>query len=371
MSYVQLIGLRKNFADRVALKDLHLSIDKGELVSLLGPSGCGKTTTLRIIAGFEKPDTGEVQIGGDSILQVPPSQRNIGVVFQQYALFPHLTAKDNIAFGMRMAHLQQNEIARRVDELLDLIDLRESKNAYPHQLSGGQQQRIALARALAIRPRLLLLDEPLSALDAVVRISLRDEIRRIQKTTGMTTIYVTHDQEEALAISDRVVVMQQGVIEQIGSAELIYSQPASHFVAGFIGKMNQVQGVVADPKAGLLQCGNLLVAVPEEQTRNLPEGKSVTALIRPEAITLASGEVAKWDPGINQVQGRLSGTAFLGSIRRVTVLADEHRFVADISATARIPALLDEVVTCSFPRESCRILVDGPSTGLTRQPSRS
>ncbi|MBI3975538.1 MAG: ABC transporter ATP-binding protein, partial [Armatimonadetes bacterium] len=218
MAYLELRELRKTFGEVLALERLDLALEPGEFVTLLGPSGCGKTTGLRIVAGFEYPDAGAVVLEGHNITDLPPSRRNMGMVFQAYSLFPNMTAEENVAFGLRLRSVSAAEQARRVGELFELIGLVSARKRYPHQLSGGQQQRVALARALAIEPRVLLLDEPLSALDARVRVQLREEIRRIQTTLGITTLYVTHDQEEALSISDRIAVMSAGRIEQLGTA---------------------------------------------------------------------------------------------------------------------------------------------------------
>jgi putative spermidine/putrescine transport system ATP-binding protein len=227
MTFLALTNVRKVFpnATTPAVEDFNLSVQRGEFVSFLGPSGCGKTTTLRMVAGFEFPTSGSITIDGKEITGVRPNQRNIGMVFQSYALFPNMTVADNIGFGMSVARAPKPEIKQRVTEMLALIKLEQLGGRYPYQLSGGQQQRVALARALALRPQLLLLDEPLSALDAKIRVSLRNEIRTIQRQLGITTIYVTHDQEEALSLSDRVVVMNQGVIEQVGPPFEIYNFP--------------------------------------------------------------------------------------------------------------------------------------------------
>src|SRR5574341_2409787 len=287
VAYVELRSLNKAFAGKPAVRDFRLSMEKGEFVSRLGPSGCGKSTTLRMIAGFEEPDSGEVWLGDQNMLDLPPHRRGMGMVFQSYALFPHLTAWNNVAFGLRIASRPAGEIRRRVPELLELVGLREAGGQYPRQLSGGQQQRVALARALAIEPRVLLLDEPLSALDAVVRVTLREEIRRIQSALGITTLYVTHDQEEALAISDRVVVMRDGWVEQVGTPEAVYAEPATRFVAAFIGKMNQLTGVVERAREGRVRWGEHCLAVPPAATDRLSEGQVVLVLVRPEAIGVA------------------------------------------------------------------------------------
>ena len=246
MAFLDLIGLQKRFADTVAVEDFNLAIDRGEFVAFLGPSGCGKTTTLRMVAGFEVPTAGRILLDGVDIANRPPNQRNVGMVFQSYALFPNMTVGQNVGFGMMVAKKAKEETAARVREMLKLIQMAELINRYPYQLSGGQQQRVALARALALQPQVLLLDEPLSALDAKIRVELRAEIRRIQNQLGITTIYVTHDQEEALSISDRVVVMNAGRMEQVGPPFEIYNFPKTSFVASFVGTLNQLRCTVVD-----------------------------------------------------------------------------------------------------------------------------
>src|SRR5512143_3611693 len=245
MAYLELKNVSKAFSGVDVVHDFSLDIEKGTLVSFLGPSGCGKTTTLRMIAGFEQLDQGSIRLDGADITAVPPNRRDIGMVFQAYALFPNKTVQDNIAFGLRMKKTPKEEIGKKVQAVLEIVRLQETADRFPHQLSGGQQQRIALARALAVEPRVLLLDEPLSALDAEVRVVLRGEIRRIQSELAITTVYVTHDQEEALSISDKVVVMNKGFIEQVGTPEEIYRAPNTRFVATFIGTANQFPGKVA------------------------------------------------------------------------------------------------------------------------------
>ncbi len=240
MAFLELTNVRKVFpnAQAAAVENFDLAVERGEFVSFLGPSGCGKTTTLRMVAGFEVPTSGSIVMDGHDITGIRPNQRNIGMVFQSYALFPNMTVADNIGFGLSVARTPKADIQQRVKEMLALIKLEQLGGRYPYQLSGGQQQRVALARALAIRPQLLLLDEPLSALDAKIRVSLRNEIRAIQRQLGITTIYVTHDQEEALSLSDRVVVMNQGVIDQVGTPFEIYNFPKTAFVASFVGTLN-------------------------------------------------------------------------------------------------------------------------------------
>src|SRR5512140_1000121 len=245
MAFLELTGVQKRFGDVAAVLDFNLAAERGEFVSFLGPSGCGKTTTLRMIAGFEQPTGGTITVNGTDITRRSPNQRNVGMVFQSYALFPNMTVAGNIGFGLKVRKRPKAEIDRRVHELLALIHLEGRGDRYPYQLSGGQQQRVALARALAIEPQVLLLDEPLSALDAKVRAQLRDELRRIQLEVGTTTLFVTHDQEEALAIADRVGVMREGRIEQLGTPTDVYSRPATSFVAEFVGLTNRLAGTVS------------------------------------------------------------------------------------------------------------------------------
>ena len=247
MATLDLQGIRKVFGETVALEELSLAVASGELVSLLGPSGCGKTTALRIVAGFEAPTTGDLLVDGKDFVGVPAAKRNMGMVFQAYSLFPNMTARQNVEFGLRMRKVARVKSRERAGELLELVGLAARAERYPHELSGGQQQRVALARALAIEPAILLLDEPLSALDAKVRVDLRQQIRRVQTRLGITTLYVTHDQEEALSISDRIAVMSDGRLEQVGAPADIYRSPRTQFVANFVGLMNGFEGRLQSP----------------------------------------------------------------------------------------------------------------------------
>jgi putative spermidine/putrescine transport system ATP-binding protein len=277
---LQITGLSRQFGNVLALDDFNLSLGKGELVALLGPSGCGKTTALRIVAGLEREDSGQVILGDRDITNVPAHQRNMGMVFQAYSLFPNLTVEENVAFGLQMRKVDKAKRMKKAHELLDLVGLDSQSKRYPHQLSGGQQQRVALARALAFEPDVLLLDEPLSALDAQVRANLREEIRRLQLSLGTTTLFVTHDQEEAMAISDRVGVMSHGKLEQIASPDTLYNSPATAFVAGFVGTMNRI--------VTKLSQGNVTIfgkSVPAKST-GFSDG-DVIALLRPEKVVIA------------------------------------------------------------------------------------
>lgn len=302
---VELVDLTRSYGAVRALDGLTLRIEPGELVALLGPSGCGKTTALRILAGLDEADAGSVAIDGRDITRVPANKRDIGLVFQAYSLFPHLTVLDNVAFGLKMRGIGARERAGRAAEMLELVGLSAHAGRYADELSGGQQQRVALARALAIRPRVLLLDEPLSALDAQVRSQLRDEIRRVQLEVGTTTLFVTHDQEEALAVADRVGVMNAGRLEQLAAPAELYTRPATPFVAEFVGLHNRVPARVID---GRVQLWGRPVAVLPGSVRG------GVALVRPEAIRLTA------DPaGIATVQS----VAFLGAVSRVAVALDD------------------------------------------------
>jgi len=292
---IRLESVSKRFDHRVkgevyAVRDVSLDVRPGELLTLLGPSGCGKTTTLRMIAGFQEPDAGRVWIGGQDVTRLMANERNIGFVFQSYALFPHLPVFENVAYGLRVQRQADAEITRRVGEVLELVGLAGYDRQMPHQLSGGEQQRVALARAIVIRPRVLLFDEPLSNLDARLRVQMRGEIQRLQKALGITAVYVTHDQEEAMAISDRIAVMHQGVIVQDGSAEDLYHRPASEFVAQFIGRTNLLRGRVAAAGADGIEVEapgfRLLVTQPGLR---ITVGAAVTLVLRPESITLSAG----------------------------------------------------------------------------------
>lgn len=323
MAFLEINNVSKYFGKTTAVKDFDLKVEKGELVSFLGPSGCGKTTTLRMVAGFEVPSEGQIIIDGKDMTFTPPNQRPVGMVFQAYALFPNMTVAGNIGFGLKIAKKPKEEIEQRVKEMLELIHMPGFENRYPHQLSGGQQQRVALARALAMHPEVLLLDEPLSALDAKIRVSLRAEIRAIQQELGITTIYVTHDQEEALSISDRVVVMNNARIEQVGTPFQIYNFPQTEFVAQFVGTLNAVLAEIVDVKDGLLRFDGQQVHTADklEGYRN---GDRIMVAIRPERLSFAhEGRKA------NILTGTIKNITFLGSIVRIQVKLGESVFYMD------------------------------------------
>lgn len=305
----------KKFGKQTALNDVSFEIEDGEFVCVLGPSGCGKSTLLRVIAGLEDIESGKVEIGGRDVTGEPPSARNFGIVFQSYALFPNMTAEENVAYGLWNKRLSREEIASRVNDALDMVGLTEQRKKYPQQLSGGQQQRVAIARAIVLKPEFLLLDEPLSALDAKVRVKLRRELRRIQQKLGITTIMVTHDQEEALSLADRVIVMNNSVIEQIDTPQKVYESPSSPFVADFVGTVNFVGG-----RSGA---------------------------VRPESIRL-SGEASE-----DSIPGRVCDIEFRGSFYRVGVETADGEYTADVPAQqcANMPLRFGALVYLDIPAE--------------------
>ncbi len=352
MAYLELSNVSKNFNNVVAVNNFNLNIEKGQLVSFLGPSGCGKTTTLRMIAGFEIPDAGTIMLDDADISRIPPNNRGIGMVFQAYALFPNMTIKDNVMFGLKMQHKTKEEMMTTADSVLDLVRLKNTAKRYPHQLSGGQQQRIALARALAIKPRVLLLDEPLSALDAEVRVVLRGEIRRIQSSLGITTVYVTHDQEEALSISDLVVVMNNGVIEQVGTPQEIYRKPNTRFVATFIGTANEFHGVVAENRT--VKCDDITVSTSHAEEYSI--GSKVVVLVRPENIEVFDQRPAG-NP-VNMFEGEVDTITFHGAITRLGINAGGKMITADVTITGRASLTHHQHVWLSFGSDYCQVMLE-------------
>ena len=352
--YLKLEGVRKTFGHFTALKGIALAVHAGELVTFLGPSGCGKTTLLRIIAGLETQDTGTIVQGGRDISRLAPMQRDYGIVFQSYALFPNLTIFDNVAYGLVNRRKGRDEIHRRVGELLKLVGLPDSGAKYPGQLSGGQQQRIALARALATAPGLLLLDEPLSALDALERVRLRGEIRALQRRLDVTTIMVTHDQEEALSMADRVVVMNQGMIEQIGTPQEIYREPASAFVADFVGKINVISATAEG--GGRFRIGTLVLNGTPAGASIAP-GTRVRLYLRPEDVVV-NGAVAGQ---ANAARAKVTKIEFLGAFCHVTVAlagAEEQSLLINVSRHSIDAMSLTEgsALHVGLPAERMRLL---------------
>jgi putative spermidine/putrescine transport system ATP-binding protein len=348
MAYLELQNLHRNFGAVKALDGIEIELGEGEFLSLLGPSGCGKTTALRLVAGFDRPDAGRITVDGKDITNVSPNKRDMGMVFQAYSLFPNMTARQNVEYGLRIRGKEKADRRKRVEDLLELVGLGHAADRYPHQLSGGMQQRVALARALAIEPRVLLLDEPLSALDAKVRVQLREEIRRIQLELGITTLYVTHDQEEALSVSDHVAVMYGGRIEQMGSPAEMYSAPATPFVAEFIGTMNRLEGTVVD--GGVQHAGAMLRI---EEAQNRPRGERVLVLVRPETVEV---ERANGSGGANTLVGDVVTQTFLGPVTRLKILGEGVDVIADVPTQKALSLPVGTRVAAVLPAEGARLL---------------
>lgn len=338
---VELKNIQKKFGSNVVVDNFNLQIEQGECISFLGPSGCGKTTTLNMIAGFLEPDQGELLIKGKRMNGVPSNKRELGMVFQTYSLFPHMTIFENVAYGLKLRKVPKAEIAERVNKVLELVKLPHVKDRYPKQLSGGQRQRIAIARALVTEPSLLLLDEPLSNLDAKLREELRDEMKRLQQEIGVTTIFVTHDQEEALYMSSRIVVLDHGKVEQIGTPWDIYNRPASEFVHTFIGKSNRLSGIVLqESNGGLLlktDAGATFHGVIRDKTF-APQTK-VSIYVRPEKMTLRTEDRGTAD--VNRMKGTVKLTSFLGAYTECEVEAGGY------SVSVRIPSTQQDMTALS------------------------
>ena len=357
---IRLQGVSKRFEHRVkgevyAVREVSLDVRPGELLTLLGPSGCGKTTTLRMIAGFQQPDAGRILIGGQDVTDLMANQRNIGFVFQNYALFPHLSVHENVAYGLRVQKRPEADIARAVGEVLALVGLEGHGGQMPNQLSGGEQQRVALARAIVIRPRVLLFDEPLSNLDARLRVQMRGEIQRLQKALGITAVYVTHDQEEAMAISDRIAVMNQGVIVQDGTAETLYRSPGSEFVAQFIGRTNLLAARVVgvSPSRVDLEVQGRALWTPHAPP-DLKAGQTVRLVVRPETIELRPAFTG------DGLQGTVTSRVFLGEKveYQVQVGLDVIQ-VTDYNPNHTGAPQPGETVTLGVPPDAVRVLREG------------
>jgi putative spermidine/putrescine transport system ATP-binding protein len=324
MEFLKLQNLTASYDQEIVLKKMNLEVKQGELLSLLGSSGCGKTTTLRIVSGFLKQLEGSVFLEGHEISKIHPSERGFGYVFQNYALFPHLSVEDNVGFGLKQRKVGREEINKKVFEMLDLVDLTAFAGKRPMELSGGQRQRVALARALAISPRLLLMDEPLSNLDAALRIKMRMEIRRIQQEHNISALYVTHDQEECFSISDRVAVMNEGLIEQLGTPEEIYSSPATSFVARFVGFENFIQGALENRGKKLwfaVEKGSISIPISES---SIPKQSSVVVALRPDGLELMASESQK-----KGIPGKVKVATFLGKGYRHLVETVIGELIAD------------------------------------------
>jgi putative spermidine/putrescine transport system ATP-binding protein len=351
MAFLEISNLQKRFGAHTAVHDFSIGIERSEFVTFLGPSGCGKTTILRMLAGFETPSIGSIMFDGKDVTHIPTNQRNVGMVFQSYALFPNMTVAQNIGFGLKVSKASKAEVDARVQEMLHLIKLDTLAERYPWQLSGGQQQRVALARALANRPKVLLLDEPLSALDAKIRIALRQEIRELQRELHITTVFVTHDQEEALSISDRIVVLSDGRVEQIGTPPSIYNFPRTRFVASFIGTLNQLSGEVVDTATGQIRVGGqtLTTSNPMDALQN---GQACTLAVRPEGIHMDGAA-----PGRNTVHTVVDDVSFQGSVVRIRTQLGAQVLTMDVfnDPQRKLPERGD-TVALSFAFENVLVL---------------
>jgi iron(III) transport system ATP-binding protein len=355
MVTVELNGVSKRFREVVAASDVSFHVQEGELFFLLGPSGCGKTTTLRIVAGFYKPDAGDVLFDGQSVVDTPPHRRNTGMVFQNYALWPHMTVYDNIAYGLKIRRVPMQDRVARAREVLRIVKMEDYATRYPNQLSGGQQQRVALARALVLEPDVLLLDEPLSNLDAKLRLETREEIKRIQKDLEITSIYVTHDQEEALIMADRLAIMNEGEIEQVGSPREVYNQPRNRFVAEFIGETNAFEGVVRSLEGATVVVESdhaFTLTALLQSPFSLREGQRVVCLVRPEQIVLHG------EPGAvrNQIDVKIEGISYYGSAENYVL---SHHGDLEIKATNFNPSdhqwRVGDTVHIHFPPDAVKL----------------
>ncbi|CAG0928190.1 sulfate transport system ATP-binding protein [Thermoflexales bacterium] len=355
MAFLQVAHLSKAFDGKLTLDDVSLDIDAGEIVCLLGPSGCGKTTLLRIIAGLETADNGTIAFEGQDVQGVPVHQRNFGLMFQDFALFPHKNVWDNVIFGLRMQNLPADHIQQLGREALDLVGLSGFEKRDVHQLSGGERQRVALARSLAPEPKLLMLDEPLGALDRQLREELMIELRRILKAAHLTSIYVTHDQQEAFAVADRVAVMNTGRIEQIATPPQIYAQPATEFVARFLGMPNLIDGTVLSYAANVAVVHTSIGLLPATADRSLQSDQAVTLLIRSEAATIVPDQEPVETSSTTVLHGRLQAVSFRGRYRRVVVRAHEIDLVFEFEAPSPLPPL-GQPVKVSLPTAAVRVI---------------
>ena len=339
---VELVNVTKRYGDVVAVDSLNLEIKSGEFLSLLGPSGCGKTTTLRMLAGFEQPDEGFVRISGEYVQGVPPYKRDVNTVFQHYALFPHMSVAENVAYGLRQKGVSKSEIGSKVIEALDMVQMSKMANRKPRQLSGGQQQRVAVARALINRPSILLLDEPLGALDRKLREEMQIELKLLQSRLGITFVFVTHDQEEAMSMSDRIAIMLNGHVEQLGDPETVYERPASAFVAGFVGRNNFWRGV-ATSNGAKAQDGTVFIATRPEES--VPAGQDALAAVRPETINLSA---TKPSSEANFVSAKVAGVSHFGDVLQYVVTAGSRDLLVQVSRTDPSRFAVGDSVWCTW-----------------------
>ena len=356
MSDVELANLTKRYGETLAVEGVSLRVEEGEFFSLLGPSGCGKTTTLRMIAGFVRPNEGRVFIGGEDMTFLPPEKRGIGIVFQNYAIFPHMNVFDNIAFGLKMRKAPRREIRARVERALDQVNLGGYERRYQRELSGGEQQRVALARVLVTEPRILLLDEPLSALDKKLREEMKYWIKALQQSLGITTVYVTHDQGEALTMSDRIAVMNRARVVQIGAPDTIYEHPADRFVTDFIGESNILEATVASlsERECRVAIGGVEIAAPRRD--GIAKGQPVGFVVRPERVLIGAAAEAVRGP---RAQATVMGRSYQGAIVRYRMRLEGQEIVAEVPNRPDQPDLADgSAVTVGWTVESGEILLD-------------
>ena len=350
LAYLEIERLDKRFGSVQAVCDFNLEVAQGEMIAFLGPSGCGKSTTLRMIAGLDIPDAGRIRLNGQDVTSIPAHKRRTGMVFQDYALFPNMTVAENIQFGPMISGIPMAQRTSRVGELAELVALQDMLQRYPHQLSGGQRQRVALARALATEPRVLLLDEPLSALDAPIRASLRAEIRRIQQQIHIAAIYVTHDQEEALALADRVVIMQAGRICEVGTPEQIYKRPQSAFTASFVGSNNVLDGTVTSREPAAVQCGAQILRCTG--LGGARQGAQITLVVSAENLELAAHDSS----AINKISGPITLKTFHGPLTRIEVSVSGQRWLALLPSSLAAPYAVGENVSLSVAPEHCYVI---------------
>ncbi|MGR2752009.1 ABC transporter ATP-binding protein [Agromyces arachidis] len=351
---VELDRVTKRFGDATAVDGVSLTIEPGEFISLLGPSGCGKTTTLRMIAGFEQPDEGDIRISGRSVLGVPPYRRDVNTVFQAYALFPHMSVAENVAYGLQQRRTPKAELRERVSEALDLVQMRRFAGRKPTQLSGGQQQRVALARALVNRPSVLLLDEPLGALDRQLREEMQLELKLLQSRVGITFVFVTHDQGEALSMSDRIAIMRDGRIEQLADADTIYARPASAYVAAFVGQQNFFAGTAAEGGAAVDSAHGLIRG--RRAAEGLADGAPAQAAVRPEFVTIEADAAAGDAAAPNSVHGELLGVSHLGETMQYLVrLGDDQSLIVRRPTPVAPDLAVGSRVRCSWQPDSVQV----------------
>ena len=354
---VELQQVTKRYGDATAVDGLSLTIQPGEFISLLGPSGCGKTTTLRMIAGFEQPDAGDIRISGRSVLGAPPYRRDVNTVFQAYALFPHMTVAENVAYGLQQRRTPKAEVRQRVSEALDLVQMRRFADRKPTQLSGGQQQRVALARALVNRPSVLLLDEPLGALDRQLREEMQLELKLLQSRLGITFVFVTHDQGEALSMSDRIAIMRDGRIEQLADADTIYARPTSAYVAAFVGQQNFFHGTAVEGGSAVESVHGLVRGIRSDRLAPIADGTSVQAAVRPEFVRIEADAAAGAPAtGANRVQGTLLGVSHLGETMQYLVrLGDDQSLIARRPTPEAPDLAVGSTVSCSWSDASVQV----------------